>query len=188
MMGNGRLIGLHISRARVGERVRAHPRITLIEGDACQSFEQVSQLIAEEESVTVIEDSSHTYDNTLNVLRTYAGLFMPGHYFIVEDSICHHGLALGPQPGPYEAIEALVDVESDFEIDRRRKSFLITWNPRGYLRRRTRRDERGLSRRSRDPGGRRTGGDCRRGASCGFSSPHIVFELTRALRDLRQGR
>ena len=56
----------------------------------------------------MIEDSSHTYDNTLAVLRTYSGLTQVGDYFIVEDSICHHGLEVGPSPGPYEAIEAFV--------------------------------------------------------------------------------
>jgi len=84
----------------------------------------------------VIEDSSHTYDNTLNVLNTYSELIKPGDYFIVEDGICHHGLSIGPKPGPYEAIETFVNSEtSDFKIDRSKESFLITWNPKGYLKR-----------------------------------------------------
>lgn len=58
-----------------------------------------------------------------------------GDYFIVEDGICHHGLPIGPKPGPYEAVEAFVKENADFDLDRDRESFLITWNPKGYLRR-----------------------------------------------------
>lgn len=136
LLDNGRVIGLDISHAKVPEKVREHRRITLIEGDACQSFEKVRTLIAKEERVLVIEDSAHTYANTLNVLRTYTVFTKPGDYFIVEDSICHHGLDVGPTPGPYEAIETFVSENSDFEIDRNKESFLITWNPKGYLKRR----------------------------------------------------
>ena len=135
LIGRGRVIGLDESHEIVSEAVKRHPRITLIEGDACQSFPQVRQLIAEGESVLIIEDSSHTYDNTLKVMRTYSALCQPGDWFIVEDGICHHGLSEGPNPGPYEAIETFIGERTDFSIDRSRESFLVTWNPKGYLRR-----------------------------------------------------
>ena len=83
----------------------------------------------------VIEDSSHTYENTLGVLRTYSPIISPGCYFVVEDSICHHGVNVGPNPGPYEAIETFMRETKSFEIDKSRESFGITWNPNGYLRR-----------------------------------------------------
>jgi cephalosporin hydroxylase len=71
----------------------------------------------------------------LNVLNTYSRLIMPGGCFIVEDRICHHGLEVGPNPDPYEAIEAFLDGNPAFEADRSREAFLITWNPKGYIRR-----------------------------------------------------
>ena len=135
LLGKGRVIGIDISHATVPQQVKNHPRITLIEGDACGCFPAVAGLISAADRVLVIEDSSHTYENTLNVLRTYSVLLKPGDYFIVEDSICHHGLSIGPAPGPYEAIESFVNEHGEFEIDRSRESFLITWNPKGYLRR-----------------------------------------------------
>jgi cephalosporin hydroxylase len=134
-LGHGRIIGLDLSHDAVPEIVRQHPRIRLLGGDACASFGQVAELVAGSASVMVIEDSAHTYDNTLAVLRTYAPLVTPGNYFIVEDGIIHHGLDGGPSPGPYEAIETFVQENGAFEIDRGRESFLITWNPKGYLRR-----------------------------------------------------
>ncbi len=135
LLGRGRVIGLDVTHELISERVKKHPRITLIEGDACQNFQCVAALIDPNEHVLVIEDSSHTYDNTLNVLRTFSVFTKPGDYFIVEDSICHHGLDVGPDPGPYEAIEIFLAENPDFVADRSKETFLITWNPSGYLKR-----------------------------------------------------
>lgn len=135
-MGHGRVIGVDLSHHQVPPLVRNHPRVSLIEGDACDSYTRVEALVAADEQVLLIEDSAHTFDNTLRVLRQYALLVKPGGYFIVEDSICHHGLAIGPQPGPYEAIGVFLQENPWFESDRSREHFLVTWNPRGYLRRR----------------------------------------------------
>jgi hypothetical protein len=57
----------------------------------------------------------------------------PGDDFIVEDGICHHGLKVGPDPGPYEAIETFVSGNLDFISDREKESFLITWNRKVFL-------------------------------------------------------
>ena len=83
----------------------------------------------------VVEDSAHTYENTLKVLEGYSRLIGIGNYFIVEDGICHHGLDVGPNPGPYEAVETFVAGSSGFVIDRSREAYCITWNPKGYLKR-----------------------------------------------------
>ena len=135
-LDRGRIIAIDIDHRPVHPAARAHPRITFIEGDACALADQVKALVPAGAEVLVIEDSSHTYDNTLGVLHAYSELIQPGGYFIVEDSICHHGLDVGPSPGPFEAIETFVGRNPAFEIDRARESFLITWNPKGYLRRR----------------------------------------------------
>jgi len=134
-LGCGRVIGVDLDHSEVGDSVRKHARVTLIEGDATGMVARVRELIGPTDRVLVIEDSSHTYENTLSVLRTYSGLVSPGSYLIVEDSICHHGLDVGPNPGPYEAIETFIDETDEFEIERERESFLVTWNPKGFLRR-----------------------------------------------------
>jgi cephalosporin hydroxylase len=136
LLGKGRVIGIDLSHKTVPTLVREHPRISLIEGDACGSFEHVEELISKDERVLVIEDSSHAYANTLRVLRAYSKLVRPGDYFIVEDSINRHGIAGGRPSGPYEAIEDFIRENTDFEIDRSREHFFITWNPKGFLRRR----------------------------------------------------
>jgi len=133
LMGQGRIIAIDIDHSRIHRVVREHPRITLIEGAACSVFEAASALVRPDDRILIIEDSSHTYENTLNVLTSYSRLLKSGEYFIVEDSICHHGLDVGPKPGPYEAIEEFTRMRPDFEIDRSKESFVITWNPKGFL-------------------------------------------------------
>lgn len=136
LIGAGRIIGVDIHHADLHPDARAHPRITFLEGDATALADTVKGMIGPEDSVLVIEDSSHTYENTLNVLNSYSSLVKPGGYFIVEDSICHHGLEVGPKPGPYEAIQTFLAGNQDFMTDRDRESFVITWNPLGFLKRR----------------------------------------------------
>jgi cephalosporin hydroxylase len=135
-INHGRVIGLDLSLDSVPDIVRCHQRIHLIEGDACSSFSAVNELIYPHERVIVIEDSAHSYDHTLKVLNTFSPLVKEGDYFIVEDGICHHGLDVGPSPGPFEAIEEFLNQSPDFELDRNRERYVITWNPKGYLRRR----------------------------------------------------
>jgi cephalosporin hydroxylase len=132
---NGRVIGLEIDSNIVDKTVRVQPNITIIDGDACSNFEKVKKLIKDTDKVLIIEDSSHTYENTLNVLNIFSGLVTKGSYFIVEDSNCWHGLDHGPSPGPYEAIETFMKDNNKFEIDSSKERFIITWNPKGYLKR-----------------------------------------------------
>ncbi len=131
----GKVIGVDIDHSQVPRIVKRHARITLITGDACESFDKVKELINKKDKVLIIEDSSHTYENTLNILRKFSPLVTRGSYFIVEDSIGHHGVDDGPQPGPYEAIEEFMKDNTDFQVDRTKETYLITWNPKGFLRR-----------------------------------------------------
>ncbi|ESS71595.1 rhamnosyl O-methyltransferase [Methyloglobulus morosus KoM1] len=134
-IGKGFVIGVDIDHSRLDQKAKNHPRISFITGDACEVFDEVVAKCGKAETVMVIEDSSHEYQNTLNVLMKYSQLVTVGSYLIVEDSICHHGLDVGPNPGPYEAIIDFIDSNQNFYIDREKEAFLITWNPKGYLKR-----------------------------------------------------
>ncbi len=136
-LGCGRVIGIDISLDKLASSVRETPGIEFIEADASQCFDEVRALVKPGERVMIIEDSSHSYENTLSLLQQYSALVQVGDYFIVEDSICDHGLVMSEPPnrGPYEAIEAFIASNSDWVIDRDRERFLITWNPKGFLQR-----------------------------------------------------
>ena len=135
-LDKGRVIAVDIDHSRLKESAKNHPRISFVTGDACKVFEDVARKCNGAKTIIVIEDSSHEYQNTLDVLLKYSQLVTVGSYLIVEDSICHHGLNVGPTPGPYEAIMSFMDSHQEkFLVDRKKEAFLITWNPKGYLRR-----------------------------------------------------
>ena len=135
VLGKGKLIGVDIKHSNIHEKARNHPRITLIESPALDAVLMVEALIAPTDTVMIIEDSEHSFENTLGCLRKYAKLVTPGQYFIIEDSIANHGLDrrhVWPK-GPYEALEAFLKESNEFEVDRTREHFFLTWNPMGYL-------------------------------------------------------
>lgn len=84
--------------------------------------------------IMIIDDGSHTYDDTLANLNIYSQFVTPGQYYIVEDTICHHGLNTGPKPGPAEAVQEFLKYCGRFEVDANCERFGLTYNSGGYLR------------------------------------------------------
>lgn len=97
-------------------------------------IEKVGALITPEDVVFIIEDSSHTFDNTFNALENYKKFITPGSYFVIEDGICDV-LNIEPCPGPMKAVEAWAPSNPEFAIDRSRERYIMTYNPKGYLKR-----------------------------------------------------
>lgn len=86
----------------------------------------------------VILDSDHSEPHVSKELEAYADLVTPGSFLIVEDSnVNGHPIAPEFGPGPMEALDQFLVKRPDFVIDDRWDKFLLTFNPRGYLRRLT---------------------------------------------------
>lgn len=136
-MGQGNVLGIDTDLSRVPQSVSHHPRINLLQKSACAAIDDAKKYALERDArrIMVIEDSDHSYANTLAVMQAFGPMVTPGCYMIVEDGICNHGLAVGPKPGPYEAIEEFLKSHNEFVCDREREAFLVTWNPKGFLRR-----------------------------------------------------
>ena len=132
LMDHGRVIAMDVN---LSPYRALHSRITYLQGDGLALFPQVKASIKPEERIMVIEDSSHHAENTYRLLNVYGQLIKVGDYFIVEDTLARHGLDDGPCPGPWEGVERFLAENKSFESDRSREDFLLTWNPRGYLRR-----------------------------------------------------
>lgn len=132
-LGFGRVLAIDIDHKQVKDL--NHSRITWITGDATslEVLQKVKDEIKVGDRVMVIEDSSHTYDNTLSILELYSPLVSVGCYFIIEDGICKEDFIPGPKPGPYEAIHEFIKNHHEFQIDKKREKFLLTYNPDGYL-------------------------------------------------------
>ena len=129
---NGRIIAVDIDHSLIDFN---HPRIEWIEGDAQALFPTVKPRIKETDRVMVIEDSCHTTENTLALLRLYGQLVSEGCYYIVEDTILQYEFVEGPKPGPLEAINEFMKENSEFVIDKQRNKFLLSYNSDGYLKR-----------------------------------------------------
>jgi cephalosporin hydroxylase len=133
-LDHGRIITVDLYSAKIHELVRNHPKITIVTGDAVMVLPKIVNLIRQDEKVIVIEDTSHTAENTLNCLRAYGKLISVGGYYIVEDSIVNHGLDRS-YDGPYDGIRKFLEENPHFQPDRTCEQYLITWNPFGYLKR-----------------------------------------------------
>jgi len=117
----------------------SHDRITYLKGSSTdpEIVERVNQLVASRAPVVVILDSDHSRDHVLNELRLYAPLVSSGSYLIVEDSnVNGHPVLPDFGPGPAEAVTRFLAETDEFEVDRSREKFLLSFNPSGYLRKR----------------------------------------------------
>jgi cephalosporin hydroxylase len=86
--------------------------------------------------VLVTLDSLHTRDHVLRELEIYSKLVSPGSYLVVQDTnINGHPVAPGSGPGPGEAVEEFLKTHDNFQVDRSREKFLLTFYPGGWLKR-----------------------------------------------------
>ena len=113
-----------------------HPRITYLRGSSTSGdiLDQVRAAIRPADRVLVILDSDHHQSHVLEELRLYGPLVSPGSRLIVEDTNLN-GHPIDPEfgPGPMEAVEELLKTHPEFEVDSSKEKFLMTFNPRGYL-------------------------------------------------------
>ena len=134
LVGKGEVVSIDVEPAR--DDYPVHPRITYLAGRSSTDPAVVADVAerAAGRSILVVLDSDHSQAHVEAELDAYAPLVPVGCYVIVEDS--NIGLIRKDLlPGPLEAAEAFLSRTDDFEIDREREKFLITFNPSGYLRR-----------------------------------------------------
>lgn len=115
--------------------VKAHPRISCFYG----GWQAYDTKIAEKyQKILIIEDASHTYEDTFEVLKKFGYLVSKDSYLIVEDGIVDAlGITAEYNGGPLRAIKEFMKINNDFVIDRKWCDFFgknATFNVDGYLR------------------------------------------------------
>lgn len=112
------------------------PNVRFIESDsiAAQTVAAVRALTAGQRTM-VIADGNHAAEHVLAELRAYAPLIADGSYFIAEDGIVDVMQWKDFTPGPAVAAERFVAENPDFIIDRTPEKFLLTYAPRGFVKR-----------------------------------------------------
>lgn len=128
------LVGVDIDLSRVQDL--KIPRLHLVAGNCLDpgNFQQVSSLCNGRRTM-VIADCDHSRDHVYQELLHYSQLVSIGCYYIVEDGICD-AMNWEPVPGPRSAVEKFLQCHDHFVDDAAtREKYLITYNPKGYLKR-----------------------------------------------------
>ncbi len=137
IIDKGKVISIDIDRSLYHVE---HKRITALTGSS--SDPEIIATVAqacENKTVLLIQDGDHRRQQVSEDLENYSKLISLNSYFIVEDGIVdlfHHGDSLGFQEdGPLAAVEEFLKHHPEFMIDSTRERYLITYNPKGFLKR-----------------------------------------------------
>jgi len=139
IIGHGRVITIDIG---LEPGRPEHPRISYITGSSTDpAIVARARKEAGDGRTMVILDSDHSAEHVYNEIIAYKSLVQVGDYLIVEDTnINGHPTYPDFGPGPMEAVDKFLSENDEFAIDARCERFLMTLNPRGYLRRKTSKD------------------------------------------------
>lgn len=135
LIGTGRIITIDLE-PQPGRP--EHPRITYVSASstAPETIDMVKRETAGQGPVLVILDSDHRMEHVARELELYHPLVTPGSYLIVEDTNLNgHPTSPAFGPGPFEALGEFLDGTRDFIVDPSREKFLLTFNPKGFLKR-----------------------------------------------------
>jgi cephalosporin hydroxylase len=136
-------IQIHPEARRNVEASRFRDGITLIEGDSKSDavHSELQRLIGGEPNVLVCLDSDHSYAHTLAELRAFSRYVPVGGYMVLFDTICEE-LADTPKgdpswktDNPMAALREFLKESPAFESDPRFDKFMVSFAPRGFLKR-----------------------------------------------------
>ncbi len=133
-LGAGRIMTVDVKESPL---CREHARIEYLVGSSVsdEAVARVRKAAEGAERVMVILDSDHRKPHVTKELALYAPLVTSGSYLIVEDTNLNgHPVHPGHGPGPMEAVEEFLAGDPGFERDPSREKFMLTFNPKGYLR------------------------------------------------------
>lgn len=134
LIGHGQVLTVDIEALK-GRPV--HRRLSYLVGSSTDpAIVAQVRAAAAGKRVMVILDSDHAAAHVAGELEAYHDLVAAGCYLIVEDTNIN-GNPVRPDfgPGPMEALTAFMTGRDDFVSDPDRERFLLTLNPRGFLRR-----------------------------------------------------
>lgn len=122
-----------------------HQRIRYLTGSSVdmEMVERVRALVGNGRAMVVL-DSDHTKPHVLAEMNAYGPMVAAGCYMVVEDTNINghpvpadnEGFPWTEGPGPWEAVDEFLSRDATFEIDASMGKFLLTQNPRGFLRKR----------------------------------------------------
>lgn len=136
MNGKGIIHTIDLPGNNEAAALREHPRVRIFK-EGYQKYDTAG--LSDFGVILVIEDGSHTYEDSLAALEKFSPLVTKDSYYIVEDGIVKElGRAAEFNGGPQKAIAAFLSRNPHFQIDREYCDFFgpnATFNVNGYLKR-----------------------------------------------------
>src|ERR1700674_621167 len=133
-LGHGRVLTIDINFRP--DRPQ-HSRISYMTGSSVDAAitAQVVATVGRHRAMVVL-DSDHGAAHVYAEMVSYGRLVQTGDYLIVEDTnVNGHPTFPDFGPRPMEAVDKFLSTNDEFVIDQRCERFLMSLNPRGYLRR-----------------------------------------------------
>ena len=133
-IGHGEVVTVEVD---VKPNLPEHPRIRYVVGSCLDPavIAQVQEAVGSRRAMVIL-DSHHEAEHVYQELLAYSPFVQTGDYLIVEDTnINGHPVYPEYGPGPMEALDRFLAQNDEFVIDRRCERFLLTMQPKGYLRR-----------------------------------------------------
>ncbi len=142
ILGKGIVISIDTDRTNYHVK---HDRIVTITGDSLSpaTIANVSKL-CNGKSALIVHDGNHTKEHVFKDLQAYSNLVSINSYFIVEDgtidlfspNLFNPNDGIGTfDEGPLRAVEKFLNNNSNFVVDAERERYILTDNPKGFLKR-----------------------------------------------------
>jgi len=115
-----------------------HERITYLHGSSVSDeiLDQVKKHIKSDDHVFISLDALHYKSHVYKELELYSQFCKIGDYMVVEDTNLNgHPIRSDYGDGPMEAVEEFLSKNKSFMSDADREYHLMTFNPKGYLKR-----------------------------------------------------
>ena len=134
-LNNGIIHSIDI-KAETNELINSNSRIKLF----TEGWENYNiNMVRNFNRVLIIEDSTHSYSDTLSILNKFSNSVTIGSYIIIEDGIIDElGVTKLYGGGPLKAIKEFLKKNKNFIIDEAYCNFFgknATFNVNGYLKR-----------------------------------------------------
>lgn len=137
ILGKGTIVSVDLDHE---EFMAKHTRIVQVTGNSTNNniVQRVHELVNGRNAL-VMQDGDHSKEMVLADLRNYSDLVPMHGYFIIEDTIAdvfNPGNGVGRAlEGPMCAVEQFLEENKKFMVDHTKERYLITQNPKGYLKR-----------------------------------------------------
>lgn len=135
IVGRGSVIG--VDSVEATDRPQ-HPRITYVSGRAHDEdvVEQVRQITGDTRRAVVILGTRGARRRMHAEFAAYEKFVPVDSYVVMEHTVLNgHPVDATFGPGPFEALQRILNTRDDFAPDQRFERHAVTFNPGGYLRR-----------------------------------------------------